>query len=61
MGIQLSPPAGMEAEIRLARPPKAVTASDFVSRLQVMQTILGAEHFAVLRLGGHAVPAADGD
>ena len=58
MGIQLSPPAGIEAEIRLARPPKAATASDFVSRLQVMQTILGAGYFAVLRLGGHGLPSA---
>ena len=58
MGIQLSPPAGIEAEIRLARPPKAATASDFVSRLQGMQTILGAGYFAVLRLGGHGLPSA---
>lgn len=58
MGIRLSAPAAIEAEIRLARPPKAVRASDFVARLQVMQAILGAEHFAVLRLGGHGLPSA---
>lgn len=58
MGIQLSGPAAIEAEIRLARPPKATRASDFVSRLQVMQAILGAQHFAVLRLSGHGLPAA---
>jgi len=57
MDIQLSDPA-METEIRLARPPKTARASDFVSRLQVMQTILGAEHFAVLRLSGHGLPSA---
>lgn len=58
MGIQLSAPAALEAEIRFARPPKAARASDFVSRLQVMQTILGAEHFAVLRVAGHGLPSA---
>jgi DNA-binding CsgD family transcriptional regulator len=58
MDIQLSSTAALETEIRLARPPKAARASDFVSRLQVMQTILGAEHFAVLRLSGHGLPAA---
>lgn len=58
MNIQLSPPAVLETEIRLARPPKAARASDFVSRLQVMQTVIGAEHFAVLRLIGHGLPAA---
>lgn len=58
MGIQLSAPAALETEIRLARPPKAVRASDFVSRLQVMQTILGAEHFAVMRVAGHGLPSA---
>lgn len=58
MDIQLSDPAAIETEIRLARPPKAARASDFVSRLQVMQTILGAEHFAVLRLSGHGLPSA---
>jgi DNA-binding CsgD family transcriptional regulator len=58
MNIQLSPPAVLETEIRLARPPKAARASDFVSRLQVMQTVIGAEHFAVLRLTGHGLPAA---
>ncbi len=58
MGIQLSAPPAMETEIRLARPPKGARASDFVSRLQVMQTILGAEQFAVLRLGGHGLPSA---
>ncbi|WP_313523547.1 transcriptional regulator VisR [Shinella sp.] len=58
MGIQLSAPAALETEIRLARPPKAARASDFVSRLQVMQTILGAEHFAVLRVAGHGLPSA---
>ncbi|MCR6501026.1 helix-turn-helix transcriptional regulator [Shinella sp. CPCC 101442] len=58
MGIQLSAPAALETEIRLARPPKAARASDFVSRLQVMQTIIGAEHFAVLRVAGHGLPSA---
>ncbi|MCJ8054031.1 helix-turn-helix transcriptional regulator [Shinella curvata] len=58
MGIQLSGATNLETEIRLARPPKAVRASDFVSRLQVMQTILGAEHFAVLRVAGHGLPSA---
>ena len=58
MDIQLSAPGTMETEIRLARPQKAARASDFVSRLQVMQTILGAEHFAVLRLSGHGLPSA---
>jgi DNA-binding CsgD family transcriptional regulator len=58
MGIQLSAPAALETEIRLARPPKAARASDFVSRLQVMQTLLGAEHFAVLRVAGHGLPSA---
>ena len=58
MGIQLSAPPAMETEIRLARPPKGARASDFVSRLQVMQTIIGAEQFAVLRLGGHGLPSA---
>lgn len=58
MGIQLSAPVALETEIRLARPPKAARASDFVSRLQVMQTILGAEHFAVLRVAGHGLPSA---
>lgn len=58
MGIQLSAPAAIAAEIRLARPPKAMRASDFVSRLQVMQAIIGAEHFAVLRVGGHGLPSA---
>ncbi|RFZ88907.1 LuxR family transcriptional regulator [Shinella sp. WSJ-2] len=58
MGIQLSAPAALETEVRLARPPKAARASDFVSRLQVMQTILGAEHFAVLRVAGHGLPSA---
>lgn len=58
MDIQLSTPGAVETEIRLARPPKSTKASDFVSRLQVMQTILGAEHFAVLRLSGHGLPNA---
>ncbi len=58
MGIQLSAPAAMEPEIRLARPPKAARAADFVSRLQVMQTVVGAEHFAVLRVSGHGLPSA---
>ena len=58
MNIQLSTPAALETEIRLARPPKAVRASDFVSRLQVMQAIVGAEHFAVLRLSGNGLPAS---
>ena len=58
MGIQLSAPPAMETEIRLARPPKGARASDFVSRLQVMQTIIGAEHFAVLRVAGHGLPSA---
>lgn len=58
MGNQLSTPAALEPEIRLARPPKAARASDFVSRLQVMQTILGAEHFAMLRITGHGLPSA---
>ena len=58
MGIQLSAPASLETEIRLARLPKAARASDFVSRLQVMQTVLGAEHFAVLRVAGHGLPSA---
>ncbi|GAA4185266.1 transcriptional regulator VisR [Shinella granuli] len=58
MDIQLSSPAVLETEIRLARPPKAARASDFVSRLQVMQAVIGAEHFAVLRLSGHGLPAA---
>ncbi|WP_439630050.1 transcriptional regulator VisR [Shinella sp.] len=58
MDIQLSAPPAIETEIRLARPPKAARASDFVSRLQVMQTIIGAEHFAVLRLSGHGLPSA---
>lgn len=57
MAIQLSAPAALETEIRLARPPKAARAADFVARLQVMQTILGAEQFAVLRLGGHGLPS----
>jgi DNA-binding CsgD family transcriptional regulator len=56
--IQLSAPLISEAEIRLARPPKSVRAADFVSRLQVMQTVLGAEHFAVLRLSGQGLPTA---
>ena len=58
MGMQLSAPAGLETEIRLARPPKGMRVSDFVSRLQVMQTILGAESFAVLRVAGHGLPSA---
>lgn len=58
MAIQLSAPAAMETEIRLARPPKTARASDFVARLQVMQVVLGAEHFAVLRLTGHGLPSA---
>ena len=58
MGIQLSAPAGLETEIRLARPAKGMRVSDFVSRLQVMQTILGAESFAVLRVAGHGLPSA---
>ena len=57
MEIQLSAPAALETEIRLARPPKVARASDFVSRLQVMQTILGADHFAVLRVAGHGLPS----
>lgn len=56
--IQISAPAAMETEIRLARPRKAVQPSDFVARLQVMQAILGAEQFAVLRLAGHGLPSA---
>lgn len=58
MNIQLSDATVLEKEIRLARPPKAARASDFVSRLQVMQAVLGAEHFAVLRLSGHGLPSA---
>jgi DNA-binding CsgD family transcriptional regulator len=58
MEIQLSAPAALETEIRLARPPKAARASDFVSRLQVLQKILGADHFAVLRVAGHGLPSA---
>ena len=58
MGTQLSAPAALETEIRIARPPKTVRASDFVSRLQIMQTILGAEQFAVLRVAGHGLPSA---
>lgn len=64
MNIQLSAPApapapaAVETEIRFARPSKAVRASDFVSRLQMMQTVVGAEHFAVLRVGGHGLPSA---
>nr|WP_298099625.1 helix-turn-helix transcriptional regulator [uncultured Shinella sp.] len=58
MGTQLSAPAALETEIRIARPPKAARASDFVSRLQIMQTILGAEQFAVLRVAGHGLPSA---
>jgi DNA-binding CsgD family transcriptional regulator len=56
--IQLSAASILEADIRLARPQKSVRVSDFVSRLQVMQAILGAEHFAVLRTGGHGLPSA---
>lgn len=55
MDIQLSAAAAVEPEIRLARPSKTARTSDFVSRLQVMQTVLGAEHFAVFRLAGHAM------
>ena len=58
MDLPLSAPSAMETEIRLARPPKSARASDFVARLQVMQTILGAEHFAVLRVCGHGLPSA---
>lgn len=58
MDIQLPASATLETEIRLARPAKATRASDFVSRLQVIQTILGAQHFAVLRLTGHGLPSA---
>ena len=58
MEIQLSAPVATETEIRLARLPKAARASDFVARLQVMQTAIGAEHFAVLRLSGHGLPPA---
>lgn len=58
MDLPLSAPAAMETEIRLARPPKAARVSDFVARLQVMQTILGAQHFAVLRVSGHGLPSS---
>ncbi|MGQ3212164.1 MAG: transcriptional regulator VisR [Shinella sp.] len=58
MNIQLSGPAALEVEIRLARPPKMARASDFVSRLQMMQTVIGAENFAVLRVTGHGLPSA---
>lgn len=58
MGIQLSAPAAIEAEIRLARAPKTTRVSDFVCRLQVMQTVVGAENFAVLRVGGYGLPSS---
>lgn len=57
MNMQLPASAGIEAEIRLARPQKAARASDFVSRLQMMRTVIGAEHFALLRVGGRGLPA----
>jgi DNA-binding CsgD family transcriptional regulator len=58
MNIQLSAPAALEVEIRLARPSKTARASDFVARLQMMQTVIGAENFAVLRVAGHGLPSA---
>lgn len=57
MEIQFSANQGIEAEIRLARPPKSLRATDFVSRLQMMQTVIGARHFAVLRVSGHGLPS----
>ncbi|WP_313194412.1 transcriptional regulator VisR [Shinella zoogloeoides] len=58
MAGQFSAPASLEPEIRIARPQKSASAADFVSRLLVMQTILGAEQFAVLRLSGQGLPSA---
>ena len=58
MEIQLSGGANGETEIRLARVPKAARAADFVSRLQMMQKVVGAQHFVVLRLGGQGLPSA---
>lgn len=58
MDIQLSTPAAVETEIRLARSPKVARGSDFTTRLQVMQAIVGAEHFAVLRVSGYGLPSA---
>jgi DNA-binding CsgD family transcriptional regulator len=58
MDTQHSGSADMETEIRLARMPKAMRASDFVARLQVMQKVVGAKHFVVLRVAGHGLPSA---
>ncbi|QRM54217.1 helix-turn-helix transcriptional regulator [Sinorhizobium sp. BG8] len=57
MDIPIPNPANTEAEIRLARPPKAQRAADFVARLQMMQKIIGAQSFVVLRLSGHGLPS----
>lgn len=58
MDIRLSGASAMETEIKLARPPKAMRAADFVSRLQTMQALIGARHFAVLRVTGHGLLSA---
>lgn len=58
MNIRLSGSANIEAEIRLARTPKAVRSADFPSRLQTMLKAIGARHFLVLRVAGHGPPSA---
>jgi DNA-binding CsgD family transcriptional regulator len=58
MDIRLSGTTNIEAGIKLARPSKAVRPSDFVSGLQTMQAVIGARHFAVLRVAGHGVPSS---
>lgn len=46
-----------EKELRLARPPRALRTTDFVSTLQVMQAVIGAQNFSVLRLAGYGLPS----
>ena len=52
MSIRLPGTASVAPEIRLSRIQKVVQA-DFPARLQTMQKLIGARHFAVLRVTGH--------
>ncbi|MCF3641735.1 autoinducer binding domain-containing protein, partial [Rhizobium sp. TRM95111] len=56
MDIRLPKATGSGAEIRLSRPVRRTT--DFVQALQVMQKMVGARHFAVLRVSGNGMPAS---
>lgn len=58
MGGPIPNSGAFESEVRLARMPRSLRAADFVSTLQVMQKVIGAQNFAVLRVTGHGLPSS---